>query len=1263
MSSAPTVPKVDPQVICGPLHNENKNAFDWSWQGPLAFGCHHFIVVVDSHTSQNLQTLHKHKHNVIRVRWSSQLHHCTMVSPYVLRLASVDSLSQCIIWDIGQATPISEFSLGGKSLVDIQWLTTNDSCRDLIAVMLAPSTMTLWNTDTGTRISRLTFFETISNFTFNPFQTEQLILLSPECFIFVNDFNPLRNPTGGGKKLYMNIPPNQQIGGGGRGWSHEAPRRLLSGDNVKNEDTLTLVDCLQISFSPAVRHHLFLLYPREILIIDAEIMQAVGSIFLERNATPFVNFRLCQQRDALYCLHENGSITLRIRSPIEFPKNTILSPADFREYVDVSYDLHCQSEPFRISKSCVPYCLALCPTSELQAAILTSDGRVMFWHVMFEKVGLFGERLEEGSKGTYPLTLISALPNTNGDLEVDGSTLGMDSGRLSLAYSIAPHWFVPPEGPQMYSLLSAHFMLTNIYYGISSTPTTIRMCPPVTTKNWIYYQPLVAVGNSGGAVQIFNIGTRQLHRELTVHTCPVKGIEWVNHDKLLSYGYPPANNTGLVRNELAVTFLDTGRVVPLKKNETGYSMPITAVRVSPHKNYFFVNYKDMAPEVWDLRTLKLLRTLCAKPSVFPAIEWANTSAFPSFVSRVRSQAVSPENQSGDLELSQFKQESKVYQLPEREVLSLLDTTANIHHVTVDRSGFQLGPKKSGPTAMNHPLAMAWKAEIVVVGDIDGALLIWDVKGVEIKNIDTPRSVIRKIKFGPGKGNKRFLVLYSNRLDIRDIKEGMLSQFKWSKDELSTLEVDWASSDKPICLMSDGTVRVFDIKMSSCSSCHGYDEYREPVFSPYSTLPQCTFRLKSILQHQPWSVEYNLDYTELDTFDPIERGLAVLIQTIPNGFRQEFLKTTLGTPYRCLLTAQLFGDEREIQFWLIAMYYIIRAKERCQDPLYRVYMDSSVNSKTPCTDIIRPDSHASTSISTSLRHSLDDLLQDETEDSEVRLKQLETMIQEANQKTWSLTPPLDLVHDLFIDQDIYQHYQLHRVLCHDSRRHTTSQTRRCAETLLLLGQADRAVQLLLETDTNNTEYYSDALKACLAATIRSSGASQSTIKLVATNLIADSKLMEGVQLLCLIDKGLDACRYLQTYNEWYNSVWLAKSTLNEKEMAEVFLRWTDALTSTAINQKNKALQVYLSLGQFLKVIESLYSMRHFDQAAVFTESCLEYGVISRNKETAPLIEAVFLEYARLLESLGLTRGMRYYCNLAGENGMQLLEEHFSPHKSK
>ena len=34
-------------------------------------------------------------------------------------------------------------------------------------------------------------------------------------------------------------------------------------------------------------------------------------------------------------------------------------------------------------------------------------------------------------------------------------------------------------------------------------------------------------------------------------------------------------------------------------------------------------------------------------------------------------------------------------------------------------------------------------------------------------------------------------------------------------------------------------------------------------------------------------------------------------------------------------------------------------------------------------------------------------------------------------------------------------------------------------------------------------------------------------------------LEGAQLLCLIDKGLDACRYLQSYEEWEHAAWLAK----------------------------------------------------------------------------------------------------------------------------
>ena len=55
---------------------------------------------------------------------------------------------------------------------------------------------------------------------------------------------------------------------------------------------------------------------------------------------------------------------------------------------------------------------------------------------------------------------------------------------------------------------------------------------------------------------------------------------------------------------------------------------------------------------------------------------------------------------------------------------------------------------------------------------------------------------------------------------------------------------------------------------------------------------------------------------------------------------------------------------------------------------------------------------------------------------------------------------------------------------------------------------------------------------------------------------------------------------------------------------------------------------------------LPSMHHFDQAAVFAESCLEYKFVKKIKDTAPLAEVVFLKYAHYLNSLSLLRGMRY-----------------------
>ena len=55
-------------------------------------------------------------------------------------------------------------------------------------------------------------------------------VLSQECFIFVNDFTPLRPPTGGGKKLYMSMP---QDGGGLGVMKGRDTRQLVSEDNER----------------------------------------------------------------------------------------------------------------------------------------------------------------------------------------------------------------------------------------------------------------------------------------------------------------------------------------------------------------------------------------------------------------------------------------------------------------------------------------------------------------------------------------------------------------------------------------------------------------------------------------------------------------------------------------------------------------------------------------------------------------------------------------------------------------------------------------------------------------------------------------------------------------------------------------------------------------------------------------------------------------------------------------------------------------------
>jgi hypothetical protein len=70
--------------------------------------------------------------------------------------------------------------------------------------------------------------------------------------------------------------------------------------------------------------------------------------------------------------------------------------------------------------------------------------------------------------------------------------------------------------------------------------------------------------------------------------------------------------------------------------------------------------------------------------------------------------------------------------------------------------------------------IAFKNDQIVQGDVDGMLNIWDLKAHTSKNIHTGRGWIKKMRFAPGKGNLKLLILYSDGVDIVDLKKVQLN---------------------------------------------------------------------------------------------------------------------------------------------------------------------------------------------------------------------------------------------------------------------------------------------------------------------------------------------------------------------------------------------------------------------------------------------------------------------------------------------------------
>ncbi|KAL7890450.1 hypothetical protein AOLI_G00027080 [Acnodon oligacanthus] len=1060
--------KLAARTLTGTISLHNKAAVDWGWQGLIAQGCHSSILIIDPKTAQTIQVLERHKANVVKVKWSRENYHHSLSSPYSLRLASADAAGKIIVWDVVSGMAHCEIQEHSKPIQDMDWLWNQDASRDLLLAVHPPNYIVLWNGDTGTKLWKKSYAENILSFSFDPFDPSNLALLTSEGIVFITDFSPSKAPGSGGKKVYIASPHSSPAHSKPAAVQPTGAKKALNKVKVliTNEkptaEAVTLNDCLQLSYLPSKRNHMLLLYPREILILDLELSQTVGVVAIERSGVPFIQVIPCAQRDVLYCLHENGCITLRVcRSTTPLAEETAADPE--QSVQELVYDLRSQCDAIRVTKTVRPYRAVVCPVNENRAALVVSDGRVMLWELKAH-ISKASGNLSSGLSPLYSPINFCGTPLSRSQKRIPDLSLNTTIGH-TLISGVDPPW--PAAGQQEVQL---KFLLTGLLSGLPLPPFSLRMCPPLTTKNINHYQPLLAVGTSNGSVLVYNLTSGLLHKELSVHSCEVRGIEWVSLTSFLSFATSAPNNMGLVRNELQHVDLRTGRCFAFRGERGNDEPAIEMIKVSHLKQYLVVVFRDKPLELWDVRTGTLLREMAKNFPTVTALEWSPSHNLKSLKKKQMAAREAMARQTTLSDAEQSSVESSVISLLQdaeskaemsqgisaREHFVFTDTDGQVYHITVEGNTVKDGARIPPDGSMGSIACIAWKGDTLVLGDVDGNLNFWDLKARLSRGIPTHRGWVKKIRFAPGKGNQKLLVMYTDGAEVWDTKEvQMVSSIRVGRNvSYRILDIDWCTSDKVVLASDDGCVRVLEMAMKSASYRMDEQDLTDPVWCPYLLLPRAALTLKAFLLLQPWSGTFTMDISQVDYSEKDEiKGLVQeQLNSLSNDIKSVLQDPELSLLQRCLLVSRLFGDESDLQFWTVAAHYLQSFSQARQ------------------LSVPTPDG------------------QPQAEGS-----------QSAPQSH------LDICHDLLCESSFFQRFQLERVHLQEVKRSSYEHTKKCADQLLLLGQTDRAVQLLLETSADNPSYYCDSLKACLVTTIPSSGPSQSTIKLVATNMIASGKL--------------------------------------------------------------------------------------------------------------------------------------------------------------
>lgn len=234
--------------------------------------------------------------------------------------------------------------------------------------------------------------------------------------------------------------------------------------------------------------------------------------------------------------------------------------------------------------------------------------------------------------------------------------------------------------------------------------------------------------------------------------------------------------------------------------------------------------------------------------------------------------------------------------------------------------------------------------------------------------------------------------------------------------------------------------------------------------------------------------------------------------------------------RCLLISKFYGDEVGIQFWgLVTHFLSIYSKNKGVKEETSKEVTKIIEEEIP-TKVIIPTQN----------------------------EEIDTMNQSFPQLVSEEKLPVHF--NLLRSGEEIKETEKIRAQCFENCRakENLQMGEKSVKLHIYLEEKITAVDILLQTPTEEPLYYQNALKACLISSTVNREFFENTMKRVSTNLVSSGMVDRGVELLCLIGSHIEACRHLQNADRWRDASWLAKIALPNNECSQIMKDWASLL---------------------------------------------------------------------------------------------------------